>query len=161
MSWTIKSHEAPKTGGAEPMDHFLNEKDMAEMVHVFVEKEQPDDYKCKSCNMRIITREGEDQADCTIVEGGISLNRGVCSYWSYGEEPATEDKKAKDRMNYVEAGYEETPSPEDKINCSTCYFYETVDDKSGNCWLWMGQVKAGNCCMAYKNEKNTVPKASQ
>ena len=156
MSWLKHGHEASKAGGAKPLKEQLTEPGMAKMVHVFVGKEKPDDYKCGNCNMRVLINK-DPIADCTIVKGGVHLTQGVCSYWSHGEDASSKEDIHDERMTYEESGYEETPSPGDKVQCGTCYYYETIDEKQGNCKLWMGQVKKGQCCMAYKNEQNKIP----
>lgn len=150
MSWVVKAQDNKKKKGNQ-----LRSKDMAAMISVFVDKQQPDDYKCKNCNMRVPDR--GDKADCTIVQGGVSLGRGVCTFWAYGEESASKDDQSTMRMEHADAGYEETKAPTKSINCGTCDFYEETDAENGNCKLWMGGVSVGNCCMAYKNSENITP----
>jgi hypothetical protein len=154
--WVIQSHEASKAGGAKPIGPFLNNKTVIKMAPQFDDKTDPDDRRCSNCFMRIAKGE-ENIAECTIVSGGVSLSKGVCDWWGQGDgKPSSQDDMSQDRMAYAEAGYAEFPA-ETKVQCGTCYYYESIDSKVGNCLLWMHRVKLAQCCMKYKNESETVP----
>ena len=154
MSWVIKSHEASKAGGAEPIGEFATDAGMFKaMGGVFAAEKV--DHKCGNCWMRVPIDKG-DIAECTIVKGGVNLKKGVCNFWDSGDASTKEDI-ARERMDYEMAGYVETPSADFPVICGNCYFYETIDDKSGNCLVWMGRVDAMQCSQAYKNEEVKTP----
>ena len=81
----------------------------------------------------------------TVVDGAISMSKGVCTYWSEGKA-ASFDDISEARMNKEGAGYVEAPSADFKIQCGTCHFF--VDNY---CKLWMGAVKAEQCCVSYES----------
>jgi len=151
----IKAHEASKEGGAKPVGPALTLKAVVKMSPPFDDKTSPDDRHCSNCFMRVLSEEG-DAADCTIVKGSISLSKGVCDWWGNGANPSDKSKISKERMNYTESGYAEFPT-DFKIQCTTCYYYETINEKTGNCLLWMHRVKGAQCCMKYRNDKESVP----
>ena len=98
MPWTVKSHEASKAGGAEPIGDYATEEMMIKaMGGVFAPEEV--DHKCGNCWMRVLIDKG-DIADCTVVKGGIHLKRGVCNFWDEGAASSKEDI-APERMSYA------------------------------------------------------------
>lgn len=152
MDWVTLGHEAPKTGGAEPLKETLTNQKVVGVSPPFDPVER-DDRRCQGCQWRVLI-EG-DIADCVYVKRGISLSLGVCDLWKEGEASEKGDI-SKERMHYAEAGYIELPV-EEKVRCSPCYYYETIDEKRGNCLLWKAKVRAGQCCSFYKNEKEVIP----
>ena len=121
----------------------LTDKMMKDMMPFFVDEDKPDDHKCGGCSMRIM-RDG-DRGDCTVVEGGISMKDGVCLYWAKGPASTYEDRHNQ-RMNRHEGDYVESKG---KINCATCKF-----ENKGECELWMGSVKPGQCCISWVEIEN-------
>jgi hypothetical protein len=120
---------------AEEKPKPLTDKMMKDMMPLFSDdKDGITDHKCGACFMRF------GGADCTIMEGGISYERGSCLYWAPGEEAKPEDA-APMRMTREDAGYVEADG---EINCASCRFVE-----GGLCKLWNGTVDAGDCCMAW------------
>lgn len=119
----------------------LTDEAMKDMVPMFVNGDQNSDHKCGTCSMRV---EG-DSPLCTVVEGEINLNTGVCNYWSEGEASSKPDIHLV-QMSKKNSGYVEF---EGNINCSSCRAFNQ-DKKSGYCNLWLGVVDEGDCCMAWE-----------
>jgi hypothetical protein len=125
----------------------LSNKELSELVPIFVDKTEPEDHKCGTCKFRIRSEdrasEGVIGAKCAVMEGTISMIMGTCAYWSFGNADSEKDrdrKLSKENAQYVEASF--------PIQCHTCKFYE--DDW---CHLWLKDVKDEQCCSAYDNEK--------
>ena len=134
----------------------LSDKMMKSMIPMFVDSDTPDDHKCGICNMR--TRENSAES-CVIVKGGISYRLGTCTFWANG--PASHWSKIhENRMNYAVAGYIEVPEGV-KVQCGTCKVYDQADQKAGHCTLWNGGIKKGQCCVAFTNPEEYVPKQGQ
>lgn len=132
------------TEGKEPP--VLSDAVIKKMIPMFVDSTKLDDHKCGTCSMRIVGPDGKGR--CTVMDGPIDLKKGVCTFWAEGEA-STEAKIHEARMSKELAGYVETKSPADKIQCGTCRFFD-----KGYCKLWMGSVKAEQCCIAY--DSNTL-----
>jgi len=143
MAWIIRSDRGE-----------LTESEVADQVGGFFTAEKVD-HKCQLCLSRIIVDE-TDKADCTKVEGGISLGRGTCNLWKSGEA-STEADIVDSRLTYEESGYIETADAGFQIICGTCERYEQMDEKHGMCKLFMKKVDAPYCCAGYKNSKVGQP----
>ena len=136
---------------AQRSEKPLSDNGMKKMIPMFVEKDKPDDHKCGNCFMRC---KENGQESCIIVKGGVSFRLGTCTYWAFG--PASHWSAIhEDRMNYATSGYIEVPEGI-KVNCGACRVYD-----EGHCTLWNGTVKNGQCCMAYSNPQEYVPKQGQ
>lgn len=125
----------------------LSNKVVTKMIPMFVDETEPSDHKCGGCAMFIGSK-----GQCTIVQGAISGDKGSCSYWAPGEGKATEEDVHEARMDYTVAGYGEAPDASFPINCGTCQYFA-----EGVCKLWMGKVKAEQCCMAYASSEVKAP----
>lgn len=154
MAWIVLGHEASKAGGAEPLKEKLTNDKLVRISPPFDDKERSD-RRCGGCMYRVPLDDGGEIAECSLVKGGVQLTKGYCDWWKEGAASAQEEI-SKERMHYDEAGYAEQPL-EIPVNCETCYYYETVDDKRGNCTLWKALVKAGQCCSKRKSDKETTP----
>lgn len=122
----------------------VTEKGLRSVIPMFVEDDSPDDHKCGNCALLILGRSG-DQADCTLVEGGVSRSRGTCSFWTKGE-PSSPDQIKPTRLDHHISGYVEVKNPSLKVQCGTCFAYT-----DGYCEVWEGEVKLGQCCGTWDN----------
>jgi hypothetical protein len=122
----------------------LSDAAMKKIMPIFVDESQPDDHKCKNCSMRI--EGGGDKAECTVVDGDVSLSKGVCTFWAGVKAASSSDTHAS-LMSKSTAGYIEVPA-ELKIQCGTCKHFS-----KNYCSLWAGKVEAGQCCMAWENSQ--------
>lgn len=122
----------------------LTNSGMQKTIPTFVDSTKIDDHKCGSCSMRIPGPDGKGR--CTIMEGQIDLKKGVCAFWAEGG-PSKDSDIHEARMDKNLAGYVETKSPDAKIQCGTCRFFE-----NNYCKLWQGSVKPEQCCMTYDSK---------
>lgn len=84
---------------------------------------------------------------CTVVEGKIDGDNGVCGLYVFGEHmgPTMEGMTPKSVVGYI------TNAP---THCGNCENYNGGEDNSGSCKIVEGNVEALGCCNAWEAGKS-------
>jgi len=104
---------------------------------------EEDGARCGACMMYVAAR-GPNIGRCTVVEGAIRGDTGVCGLYVHGKHSGPEMKGmiSKEIAGYIENG---------PTHCGNCEYYGGVpdsggDDESGPCEKVSGTVEFHGCC---------------
>ena len=118
----------------------------------FAYVEEDENPNCERCNMFI--REGENNiGKCTLVEGEINGEDGVCMFWGYRRTKPIENKEYVPMLSQEESGYIETTGGS---RCGTCKFRVEPE----GCEMVEGLINMEKgCCIAWIPDEETATEA--